>query len=71
MKYEGISFNEAWIKARSLKEFLAEVRKNKHWWPDDENRIDKAKSLYFLIVPATKKEGPPVAEPSSFEDTQP
>lgn len=71
MTYEGISFNESWIKQKSLKEFLAEVRKNKHWWPDDENRIDKAKSLYFLIVPATKKEVAPATEPSSIDNTEP
>ena len=57
MKYEGISFNSQWVKERTLKEFLSEVRANKHWWPNDPNRIDKAKALYLLLVPVTTKAG--------------
>ena len=64
MRYDGISFNEAWVKEKSLKEFIAEVRLNKHWWPDDPKRIEKAKSLYFLL---TKQEVAPETEPSSID----
>jgi hypothetical protein len=55
MTYEGINFTEDWVRSKSLDEFLAECEVNKDvWWPNDPNRIQKAKSFYALIMPVVK-----------------
>lgn len=54
MVYEGINFNEDWVKSKTQDEFLAEVKINTHWWPNDSKRIEKAISFYSLIMPKAK-----------------
>lgn len=55
MMYEGINFNEDWIKSQTQDEFLSEVEVNKEtWWPNDPNRVDKANAVYLLLMPKAK-----------------
>jgi hypothetical protein len=71
MMYDGINFNEAWIKSISLEQFLAEVEVNKDaWWPGDAKRKEKAKEVYNLINPKAKAgaKAPAAAKVKDSED---
>ena len=65
MKFEGVSFNEAWVKTKSLEEFIAH---EKHHFESDPNVVAKLTEAYNLI---TGKQIEPAAAPppkSEYED---
>ena len=72
MIYEGINFNEAWVKSVSIEDFMSEVEANESaWWPNDPKRKEKAKAAYNLIVPKSKKAAVPVRAAASIDEEKP
>ena len=71
MTYEGINFNETWVKGLSVDEFMTEAEVNKDaWWPNDPKRKEKAKAAYNLMVPKSKKAAVPVRAAASIDEEE-
>lgn len=64
MNYEGINFTDRWVQSVSFEQFMAELEINQHWWKNDPKRKEKAKEVYFLINPKSKKAAAPKAAAS-------